>query len=213
MTFLRNQSGLTYAIWTVLAIELIAALITLRWTVAFVSLSTLALSMAPPLLASRLHIRLPRWVIAAVALFLFASLFLGEVLDFYERLWWWDIALHGLSALALGFSGLLFVLILFEGDRYAAPAWAMGLLAFSFAVSIGVLWEVFEFTMDHAFGFDMQRSGLMDTMGDLIVNVIGAGIAGITGALYLRGQALGSVAALFDEFVQLNRRFFKNFRR
>jgi len=213
MNLLRNQSGLTYAIWTVLVIELIAALITMRWTVAFVSLSTLMLSLAPPFLASRLHIRLPRWIIAAVALFLFATLFLGEVLDFYERLWWWDIALHGLSALGFGFTGFLFVFILFEGDRYAAPAWAMGLLAFCFAVTIGALWEVFEFSMDQAFGMNMQKSGLVDTMGDLIVDVIGAGIAAITGALYLRGLALGSVAALFDEFVQLNRRFFKNFRR
>jgi len=213
MNFLRNQSGLTYAIWAVLVIELFAALITMRWTVAFVSLSTLMLSLAPPLLASRLHISLPRWIIAAVALFLFATLFLGEVLDFYERLWWWDIALHGLSALGFGFTGFLFVFILFEGDRYAAPAWAMGLLAFCFAVTIGVIWEVFEFSMDQAFGMNMQKSGLMDTMGDLIVDVIGAGIAGITGALYLRGLALGSVTALFDEFVQLNRRFFKNFRR
>jgi len=213
MNFLRNQSGLTYAIWIVLIAEALAAMITMRWTVAFVSLSTLALSLTPPLLASRLHIRLPRWIIAAVALFVFATLFLGEVLDFYERLWWWDIALHGLSALGFGFTGFLFVFILFEGDRYAAPAWALGLLAFCFAVTIGVIWEVFEFSMDQAFGMNMQKSGLMDTMGDLVVDVIGAGIAGITGALYLRGQALGSVAALFDEFVRLNRRFFKNFRR
>ena len=213
MTVLRDQSSLTYAIWLVLIIEFFIALITMRWTVAFVSLSTLMLSFAPPFLASRLHIRLPRWIIAAVALFLFATLFLGEVLDFYERLWWWDIALHGLSALGFGFTGFLFVFLLFEGDRYAAPAWAMGLLAFCFAVTIGVIWEVFEFSMDQAFGMNMQKTGLMDTMGDLIVDVIGAGIAGITGALYLRRLALGSVAALFDEFVQLNRRFFKNFRR
>lgn len=213
MKVLRDQSSLTYAIWLVLIIEFFIALITMRWTVAFVSLSTLMLSFAPPFLASRLYIRLPRWIIAAVALFLFATLFLGEVLDFYERLWWWDIALHGLSALGFGFTGFLFVFILFEGDRYAAPAWAMGLLAFCFAVTIGVIWEVFEFSMDQAFGMNMQKTGLMDTMGDLIVDVIGAGIAGITGALYLRRLALGSVAALFDEFVQLNRRFFKNFRR
>jgi hypothetical protein len=213
MNLLRNQSGLTYVIWAVLIVEAFAAMITMRWTVAFVSLSTLALSMTPPLLASRLHIRLPRWIIAAVAVFVFATLFLGEVQDFYERFWWWDIALHGFSALGFGFTGFLFVFILFEGDRYAAPAWAMGFMAFCFAVTIGVIWEVFEFAMDQAFGFNMQKSGLMDTMGDLIVDVIGAGIAGIIGALYLRRQALGSFAALLDEFVQLNRRLFKNFRR
>lgn len=209
----QDQSGLTYVIWAVLTVELALALVTTRWTAAFVSLTTLALTMTPLMLAPRLQIRLPRSIIAAIAGFVFASLFLGEVMDFYTRLWWWDIALHGFSALGFGLFGFLFVFILFEGDRYAAPAWAIGLLAFCFAVTIGVIWEVFEFAMDQIFGLNMQKSGLVDTMGDLIVDIIGAGIGGVTGALYLRGKALGSVSALVDEFVGLNKRFFGRFRR
>ncbi len=48
-------------------------------------------------------------------------------------------------------------------------------MAFSFAVSIGTLWEVFEFGMDILFGLSMQKSGVIDTMDDLIVDAIGAG--------------------------------------
>ena len=66
--------------------------------------------------------------------------------------------------------------------------------------------------MDQTFGLNMQKSGLVDTMGDLIVDIIGAGVAGLTGALYLRGKALGSVSALVEEFVDLNRRFFRRFK-
>ncbi|TBX16605.1 hypothetical protein [Nioella sediminis] len=213
MQAFRNQSRLTYLIWGGLALEIIAALITGRWTAAFVAFGTLGLSMTPLFLASRLHIHLPKSIVAVAVAFVFATLFLGEVFDFYERLWWWDIALHGLSAVGFGIAGFLFVFILFEGDRYAAPPWAMGLLAASIGIMIGVLWEIFEFAMDQAFGLNMQKSGLPDTMGDLIVDVIGASLGGTMGGLYLRGQALGSVSALVDEFVALNSRFFSRFRR
>ncbi len=213
MNALKGQSGLTYLIWIVLAAEFLTALFAARWTSAYVSASTLVLTITPIFLASRLHIRLPPSFVAAIAAFVFATLFLGEVFDFYERYWWWDVVLHGLSAIGFGLAGFLVVFILFEGDRYAAPAWAMGLLAFCFGVTTGVIWEVFEFAMDEAFGLNMQKSGLPDTMKDLIVDVIGAAIGGMSGALYLRGKALGSVAALLDEFVRLNRRFFSQFRR
>lgn len=213
MQSLRNQSRLTYLIWGGLALEIFAALITGRWTAAFVAAGTLGLSMTPIFLASRLHIRLPPSIVAVAVAFVFATIFLGEVFDFYERLWWWDVALHGLSAVGFGIAGFLFVFILFEGDRYAAPPWAMGLLAASIGIMIGVLWEIFEFGMDQAFGLNMQKSGLPDTMGDLIVDVIGSAFGGAMGALYLRGQALGSVSALVEEFVTLNRRLFRRFRR
>lgn len=213
MQALRNQSRLTYLIWGGLALEIIAALITARWMAAFVAAGTLGLSMTPLFVASRLDIRLPSSLTALAVVFVFATLFLGEVFDFYTRLWWWDIALHGLSAVGFGIAGFLFVFILFEGDRYAAPPWAMGLLAASIGIMIGVLWEIFEFAMDQIFGMNMQKSGLLDTMSDLIVDVIGSGLGGTMGALYLRGRALGSVSALVDEFVALNRRFFKRFRR
>ncbi|WP_071673381.1 hypothetical protein [Nioella nitratireducens] len=213
MQTLKNQSRITYLIWTGLSIEILAALLTGRWTAAFVAASTLMLSMGPLFMASRLHIRLPRSLVALVVIFVFASIFLGEAFDFYERVWWWDIALHGLSAIGFGLAGFLVVFILFEGDAYAAPAWAMGLLAATIGITFGVLWEIFEFSMDQAFGLNMQKSGLPDTMGDLIVDVIGAGFGGGLGALYLKGRALGSVGAMVDEFVTLNRRLFRRFRR
>ncbi len=213
MEALKHQSRITYLIWSGLGVEVLAALLTGRWTAAFVAGRTLALSMAPLFMASRLHIRLPPSIVALAVVFVFATIFLGEAFDFYERLWWWDIALHGFSAVGFGIAGFLFVFILFEGDTYAAPAWAMGLLAASIGVTIGALWEIFEFSMDQAFGLNMQKSGLPDTMGDLIVDVIGASFGGTMGALYLKGKALGSVAALVDQFVAMNRRLFRRFQR
>ena len=209
MKALRDQLWLTYAIWGVLMLSALTALATARWPVAFVALATILVSMLPMILAPRLGLHLPRRFIAVIVLFVFATLFLGEVYDFYERYWWWDIALHGLSAVGFGLIGFLLVFILFEGDRYAAPAWALGMIAFCMGVTIGVTWEIFEFGMDQIFGLNMQKSGLMDTMGDLIVDCIGAGIGGLTGYLYLKGRDLGGSRAVIDEFIHHNRRFFR----
>ena len=144
----------------------------------------------------------------ATTLFFVGSIFLGEAFDFYERLWWWDIALHGLSAVGFGLFGFLFVFMLFEGDRFAAPPSAIAFITFCLAMTIGALWEVFEFAMDVTFGLNMQKSGLNDTMGDLIVDAIGASIASLTGYLYLVRKSAGALGRILAQFIDLNRQLY-----
>ena len=208
-----DQTWLARAIWLALMGVAGWALVQWRLELAFVSLATLAVSLLPVVVARWADIHVPPSFIAAVVLFVGGTLFLGEVYDFYERVWWWDMGMHGSSAVAFGLIGFVLVFILFQGDRYAAPHLAMSALGFCFAVTIGTGWEIFEFAMDQLFGFNMQKSGLMDTMGDLIVNLIGAFVGSTVGYAYLRGQARGGVAAIIDEFVRSNPRFFKRIRR
>lgn len=209
---LREQPTVVKVIWAVLALALIVALFTARLSLAFVSVATLALSLLPGIVVKRFGVRLPVSFFAIITVFVFSTVFLGEVFDFYERYWWWDVLLHGGSAVAFGMMGLLFVLFLFEGDRYAAPPWALALIAFTFSVSIGAVWEVFEFAMDQTFGLNMQKSGLIDTMWDLIVDIVGGLIAAVAGFLYLKGREMGGPSRLLAEFIAGNRRLFRKFR-
>jgi hypothetical protein len=174
----------------------------------FVAGAALGLTFVPQLLASRVNLLLPNGFLAAVALFVLATIYLGEMRDFYTRFWWWDLVLHGTSAMGFGILGFLLVFMLFRGDRYAAPPWALGLLSFCVAMTVGALWEVFEFGMDQGFGFNMQKSGLVDTMSDLIVNAIGAALAGLAGAAYLMGRS-GHFGLAFEAFIAANRRHFQ----
>ena len=93
-----SQSDITHPIWVTLAFALFGALATGRWSLAFVALATLVLTFLPVLADGRVGISLPVRFVAAIALFAFATIFLGEAFDFYGRYWWWDIALHGGSA-------------------------------------------------------------------------------------------------------------------
>ncbi|MFD1340959.1 hypothetical protein [Litorisediminicola beolgyonensis] len=208
----QRRNYAVFAIWAVLVGEALFALVTQRWSTLFVAVATLVLSMLPAIFASRFDIRLPVSFFAAAVIFIFATIFLGEAGNFYEKYWWWDVVLHAGSAVGFGLLGFLFIFMLFEGDRYAAPAWAIGFMAFSLAVSIGAIWEIFEFAMDQTFGLNMQKNGLQDTMWDLIVDCLGAGFGATMGFLYLKGRELGGLGSSLDEFVRLNRRLFKKAR-
>lgn len=196
-----------------LAVEALVAALRGVWPAVFVTLAALALTILPGQVASRVGLRLPPSFLAAIALFILATLYLGEVQDFYDRFWWWDLALHFGSAMGFGILGFLLVFMLFQGDRYAAPPWALGALSFCLAMTVGVLWEVFEYAMDTLFGFNMMKSGLPDTMGDLIVDAVGAALATLAGVIYLLDRA-GRLGAPFDVFIETNRaRFRKVFSR
>ena len=196
-------------IWAVLLVAFVLALAEGRWSLAFVSAATFGLSILPVVASRRFGIRLPVRFFAWIVVFVFGTIFLGEAFDFYTRYWWWDVILHACSAVGFGLAGFLFVFMLFEGDRYAAPAWAVAFISFCFALSIGSLWEIFEFAMDQIFSLNMQKSGLIDTMWDLIVDTLGASIGAIAGLSYLKGQELGGLTAAIREFVAANRRFFR----
>ena len=201
------------AIRILLAFEAGVALLRGVWPAVFVTFAALLLTVLPGRLANRIGLRLPPSFLAAIALFVLATLYLGEVQDFYNRFWWWDLALHFGSAMGFGILGFLLVFMLFQGDRYAAPPWAVGALSFCLAMTVGVLWEIFEYAMDRLFGLQMMKSGLPDTMGDLVVDAVGAALAALAGVVYLLDRA-GRLAVPFDLFIETNRsRFRKVFSR
>ena len=196
-----------------LAVEAVAAAINGIWPAVFVTLAALGLTVLPGRLANRVGLSLPPSFLAAIALFVLATLYLGEVQDFYNRFWWWDLVLHFGSAMGFGILGFLLVFMLFQGDRYAAPPWALGVLSFCLAMTVGALWEIFEYAMDTLFGFNMMKSGLPDTMADLMVDAVGAALAAGAGVVYLLDRA-GRLGAPFDLFIETNRtRFRKVFAR
>lgn len=196
------------AIRLFLAVETLIGIVAGNVLAVFVAGAALGLTFLPQFLANRVKLALPNSFLAAIALFVLATIYLGEMHDFYNRLWWWDLALHGTSAMGFGIIGFLLILMLFEGDRYAAPPWALGVLSFCVAMTVGALWEVFEYAMDQFFGLNMQKSGLDDTISDIMVNALGAALAGLAGVAYLTGTARGFGTA-FEYFIAENRPRFR----
>lgn len=173
---------LTLLLQAVLIIELAVALFTQQWLTGFVTVGIIVVTTVPILLARRLQVYIPPKFQLLAITFIFASLFLGEVRDYYTRFWWWDTALHTMSGFLLGIVGFLLVHILNEVEDIGIymKSGFVAFFALMFAIGVGALWEIFEFTMDRLFNMNMQKamlgddSGLTDTMFDLIADTIGA---------------------------------------
>lgn len=121
------------------------------------TLIILMITLLPVLLGKKFSMRIPHGFETLAVVFVFMSLFLGEVYGYYTIYWWWDLILHSGSAFLLGILGFLLVFVLNEKediDLDLNPNF-VALFAFMFAMGIGAIWEIFEFTMDQVFGLNM----------------------------------------------------------
>ena len=208
---------------------------------------TLVLFMLPSFCERRLHIDLPDTLEVIVLLFIFSAEILGEIQEFYILIPGWDTVLHTLNGFlcaAIGFS----IVNILNGDKHTSmhlSPFYMAVTAFCFSMTIGVLWEFFEWGMDNLAGLDMQKDtvltgfntvmldpqgrnvayhvrnvtdtilvfadgstmsmglggyldiGLIDTMKDLLVNLIGAVVFSFFGYFYVKSKGKGKVARNF----------------
>ncbi len=208
----RAHRILVRVLLLMMVVEWIVLLIEQLWLSAFLVTLIIATLLSPVIFRKKMDMEIPAEFHLTAVVFIFASLYLGEIQDFYFRFWWWDIALHSSAGLLMGIVGFLLVYLLNESKRvelYMTPVF-LSLFAFSFAVTIGTIWEIFEFTMDRLFGLNMQKpmmgdpSGLTDTMWDMIVNAMGAFVISFMGWWYLKRKQTFFVKDWIRKFIERN---------
>lgn len=187
----RRQEIYTFVkwfIWINLLLAFYGAIRAGEIFILFVVVLTFLFTLTPYFFKERFKLKFPQELELVIILFVYATLFLGEIENYYYVYWWWDIFMHGLSAISLGFIG---VGILYEMDKKtiikARPS-TLVFFGFCFAVAMGTLWEIFEFSIDMNFGTNMLKSGLMDTFGDLMVDSFGAFVAAFIGYFYIKKE-------------------------
>lgn len=156
----------------------------------------------PSFLQRRLAICIPNYMFMLFFVFLFCSVVLGEVRDFYYLVPHWDTILHAFSGVTLGALGFSLVSILNDDHKmpiHISPFF-IAFFSFCFAVAAGTVWEIYEFIADGVLALNMQkfaiesgtaltgRAALMDTMKDLIVDTLGALVVTIVGYLVIKRQ-------------------------
>lgn len=215
----RIQRFVFVGLQVVMALSLAGAIYEQLWLNAAIVFAITLVMFLPAALVRRFHVvDVPIEFEALAVLFIFASLFLGEVRGYYARFWWWDIALHTTSGLLLGILGFLLVYVLNASSRveFRMRPRFVALFAFAFAVAVGALWEIFEFTMDRVAGTQMQKpmfgdpSGLTDTMWDLVVDTLGAAFISGLGWWYMHRRERFFIARWIGEFVRRNPRLFRD---
>ena len=205
----RLQTWIAVFLQMAIAGVMAGGLLERQWLVAFTAALILSLTFLPALIERQLHVRLPVEFTLTTCVFLYAAFGLGEIRSFYAIFWWWDLVLHSFAALLMGMIGFLLVYVFHMTRRISIAPIYLALFSFGFALTLGTLWEIFEFLMDTLFGFGMQKSGIVDTMTDLIVDALGGLGAAWIGYHYVKGSDSLFADRLVRRFVEKNPRLFR----
>ena len=138
---------------------------------ALLCLLSLVLLFAPLFIQNKYEITLPDSLEISIYLFIFSAEILGEINNFYGIIPHWDTCLHtinGFLATAVGFS-LVDLLNKNSKDINLSPFY-LCLVAFCFSMTIGILWEFFEYGGDKLMKFDMQKDTLITNVSSVYLN-------------------------------------------
>ena len=141
----------------------------------FLCVLTLLLFMMPSLMERKLDIALPNTLEIIILLFIYAAEIMGEIGAYYVNYPYWDTVLHTLNGFlcaAIGFS-LLDILNRHNEVRFHLSPLYLAIVAFCFSMTVGVIWEFFECTMDQLFFLDMQKDTVVSTIGSVMLDPTG----------------------------------------
>ncbi len=138
---------------------------------ALLCLLSLILLFAPLFIQNKFEITLPNDLEIAIYLFIFSAEILGEIDNFFGIIPYWDIILHtinGFLATAVGFS--LVDLLNKNSKNINLSPFYLCLVAFCFSMTIGVLWEFFEYSCDKFLNVDMQKDTVIQKISSVALN-------------------------------------------
>ena len=164
----KNKATLTvYLVLRVLVIlTLVRGVFRREYQSVFLCGLSLFLMLLPSIISRKLKIVLPSTLEIIILLFIFAAEILGEINSFYVRVPHWDTMLHTINGFLCAAIGFALVDMMNRNDRFSfqlSPLY-LAIVSFCFSMTVGVLWEFFEFSADYFLGMDMQK--------DTVVNAI-----------------------------------------
>ncbi len=138
----------------------------------FTCILTLILFFVPIFLERTMKITLPNTLEVIIILFIFCAEILGEIQGFYLRFTWWDTMLHTLNGFLMAGIGVSMIDIFNRSERFKfkLSPFFVALVAFCFSMTIGILWEFFEFNMDLLVHTDMQKDTILDSVSSVLLN-------------------------------------------
>lgn len=141
----------------------------------FLCLLTLILFLLPTIFERQLKIDLPDTLEIIIMLFIYAAEILGEIRSFYTTFPYWDTMLHTLNGFLCAAIGFSLVDLFNRDERFSLSLspFFMAIVAFCFSMTIGVLWEFFECSMDRFFLFDMQKDSVLNTISTVMLDPAG----------------------------------------
>ena len=176
---LQKKSKLTLIVYAVIRLIVVGVLVRSAFNgqieSVYTCLLTLVLLLLPSILERKLGVRLPAGLEITVVVFIFAAEILGEIACFYVTVPFWDKALHTTSGFiyaAVGYS-MADVLNRHKKVSFELSPLFLALVAFCFSMTIGALWEIFEFSVDNLFHKDMQKDTVISSISSVLLDPTG----------------------------------------
>lgn len=144
----------------------------------FLCILTLFLLVIPSIVQLTFKVELPTVLEIIILVFIFSAEILGEIQEFYLIFPFWDTVLHtlnGFLAAAIGFS-MVDLLNRSKRVTFELSPLFTAIVALSFSMTIGVVWEFFEFGMDQILGYDMQKDTVIHTIRSVTLDPQGKNI-------------------------------------
>ena len=158
-------------------LTLIRCILTGNYESAALCVLSLILFLMPAFLQQQMRIEIPAVFQVIIFSFIYAAEILGEVDHYYVKIPGWDTMLHtmnGFLCAAIGFS--LIYLLNRGSDNINLSPFYLTLVAFCFSMTVGVVWEFFEFTMDQLFFVDMQKDFIVSNIGSVSLDPENSGV-------------------------------------
>ncbi len=165
----------SFIVYSILRAMVIAIMIRCFFTRNFESMAlcgvSLILFLMPALLETKLKIEIPTLFEIIIYLFIFSAEILGEINHFYVRITFWDTMLHTLNGFLCAVVGFSLIDILNrKSENIDLSPLYLSIVAFCFSMTVGVVWEFFEFSMDFFFNLDMQKDFIVQQFGSVTLD-------------------------------------------
>lgn len=167
LNLMIKENKISFTVYVILRLLVLGVMIRCafngQWESVFVCVLTLFLFLLPPFVEKTFSIRLPTTLEVIAFLFIFCAEILGEINLYYEKIPIWDTMLHTVNGFVFAAVGFSLVDIFNKSDKFKfqlSPLF-LAIVAFCFSMTIGVMWEFFEFSADMILKTDMQKDTLI----------------------------------------------------
>ncbi len=135
----------------------------------FLCVMTLGLFALPRIIEKKLNVSIPAGLETVILIFIFSAEILGEINAFYVRIPIWDTILHTTNGFLMAAIGFALVDMCNRSERFSTKMspFFVAFTAFCFSMTVGVLWEFFEFGMDWFFSTDMQKDWIIPAVNSV----------------------------------------------
>lgn len=144
----------------------------------FLCVLSLVLFSIPKIIEKKLDVTIPGGLETIIFLFIFSAEILGEINAFYIKIPLWDTILHTVNGFLMAAIGFALIDVFNRSERFSIKMspYFVGFFAFCFSMTIGVVWEFFEFGMDTLFSMDMQKDWIVESVNSVKLNPYGLNV-------------------------------------